>query len=74
MHFLFKLEILKYQVYIRLHFLICGCGKKKAHGQLVGASPYVRMRREIVSTAIAPCSNSVRKIQSLHTYKSQDSK
>ena len=39
------------------------------------ASPCVRMlvRREIVCTAIAPCSDSVRRIQSPHTYKSQNS-
>ena len=43
----------------------------------VGESPYVRMRvrvqREIVRTVIAPCSDSVRKIQFAHTYKSQNS-
>ena len=65
---------------------MCVLPKKKKKKKIltvikVGVSPYVRMRvrvrvhvrREIMCTAIAPCSDSVRKIQFAHTYKSQNS-
>ena len=49
--------------------------EKMAHGQLSRSVSLCVdwMWREIVRTAIAPCSDSVRKIQSPHTYKSQNS-
>ena len=62
---------------LRLLMCVCACATKMAHGHLSRSvslcADACACRREILRTAIAPCSDSVRKIQFAHTYKSQNS-